>query len=118
MTDPLAYMTYSSTVTRDSVHLTFLIAALNDLDIMKADIGNAYQNANTKEKVHTVCGPEFGQHYVGKTAIIHIALYGLKSSGAGAAWHSMFAGTLLDLQFSSCLQHVHHHVVITFICLY
>jgi hypothetical protein len=46
-------------------------------------------------------GPEFGQHHVGKTSIIHKALYGLKSSGA--AWHSMFVGTLSDLQFSSCL---------------
>ncbi len=34
-------------------------------------------------------------------AIIYKALYGLKSSGA--AWHLMFAGTLIDLQFKSSL---------------
>jgi hypothetical protein len=45
MTDPPAFLTYSSVVTRDSVRLAFLIAASNDLDIMTADIGNAYLNA-------------------------------------------------------------------------
>jgi len=39
MTDPPAYLTYSSAVTRDSVRLAFLMAALNDLDIMTTDIG-------------------------------------------------------------------------------
>jgi hypothetical protein len=38
MTSPPAYLTYSSVVTRDRVCLAFIIAALNDLDIMTADI--------------------------------------------------------------------------------
>lgn len=101
MTDPPSSLTYSSVVARGSVHLAFLIEALNDLDIVTADIGNAYLNAMTKEKVHTVCGAEFGERFRGHTAIIHKALYGLKSSGA--AWCSMFAGTLIDLQFKSSL---------------
>ena len=41
MTDTPASVTYSSVVSRDSVRIAFLIAALNDLDIMSADIGNA-----------------------------------------------------------------------------
>ena len=86
-------------VARDSVRLAFLIAALNDFDIVTADIGNAYLNATMKERVHTICGAEFGERFSGRTAVIHKALYGLKSSGA--AWHSMFAGTLTDLQFKS-----------------
>jgi hypothetical protein len=101
MTDPPTSLTYSSVVSRDSVRLAFLIAALNDLDILSADIGNAYLNAQTKEKVHTICGPEFGPQYLGRIAVIHKALYGLKSSGV--AWRSKFAGTLLDLQFTSSL---------------
>jgi len=101
MTDPPTCLTYSSVVSRDSVRLAFLIAALNDLDILSADIGNAYLNAETKERVHTICGPEFGSHYLGRVAVIQKALYGLKSSGA--AWRSKFAGTLSDLQFSSSL---------------
>ncbi len=48
-------LTYSSVVARDSIRLAFLIAALNDLNILAADVGNAYLNAPTKEKVHTTC---------------------------------------------------------------
>ena len=101
MTDPPTHMTYSSVVARDSVRLAFLIAALNDLDLLAADIGNAYLNAPTKEKVYTVCGLDFGQQYIGRIAVIVKALYGLKSSGA--AWHQMLANTLHDLGFKSCL---------------
>jgi hypothetical protein len=42
LTEPPASITYSSVVRRDSVRLAFLIAALNDLNIMACDIGNAY----------------------------------------------------------------------------
>ncbi len=78
MTDPLTSLTYSSVVSRVSIRLAFLIAALNDLDILAADIGNAYLNAYTKEKVHTECGLEFGHELIGRTAIIVQTLYGLK----------------------------------------
>jgi hypothetical protein len=101
MTDPPTSLTYSSVVSRDSVRLAFLITALNELDVLTADLGNAYLNADTKEKVHTMCGPEFGNQYIARIAVIHKALYGLKSSGA--AWCSKFAGTLMDLQFVSSL---------------
>ena len=81
------HATYSSVVSRDSVRLMFMIAALNDLDILSTDIGNAYLNAINREKVHVIVGPElFGEQYSGQYAIIVRALYGLKS--AGAAWHS------------------------------
>jgi hypothetical protein len=75
VTDPPTSITYSSVVAPDSVHLdsvhlAFLIAALNDLDILSADIGNAYLNAPTREKVHTTCGIEFGQANQGCIAII------------------------------------------------
>ena len=35
-------ITYSIVVSRDSVQIGFLIAALNDLDIMVCDLENAY----------------------------------------------------------------------------
>jgi hypothetical protein len=101
VTDPPSSITYSSVVARDSVCLAFLIAALNDLDILSADIGTAYLNAPTREKVHTTCGIEFGVPAQGCIAVIVRALYGLKSSGA--AWRAMFAGTLQDLQYKSSL---------------
>jgi hypothetical protein len=69
VTDPPSSITFASVVSRDSVRLAFLIAALNDLDILSADIGNAYLNTKTTERVHTVCGLEFGQANVGRFAI-------------------------------------------------
>ena len=60
LTDPPTTVTYSSVVSRESVRLAFLIAALNDLNIFVADIGNAYINPMTKEKVYTTAGKEFG----------------------------------------------------------
>jgi len=80
-------LTYSSVVSRDSVRLAFLIAALNDLDVSCCDIGNAYLNAPCQEKIWFVAGPECGEHR-GKTMVLVRALYGLKSSGA--SWRSMF----------------------------
>jgi hypothetical protein len=94
-------ITYSSVVSRDSIRIAFLLAALNDVDILAADIGNAYLNADAREKVHTTLGIEFGQNMAGKTAIICKALYGLKSSGA--AWRAHLANTLHDLQYRSSL---------------
>jgi len=101
MTDPPQSITYASVVSRESVRLAFLIAALNDLDVMAADIGNAYLNAETKEKIYTTCGPEFGPIHQGKRAKIVRALYGLK--GSGAAWRSLISQVIHDeLGFKPC----------------
>jgi hypothetical protein len=96
-TEASTQLTYSSVVTRDSVHIAFLIAALNDIKILAADIGNAYLQAPAREKVHTTAGPEFGPDNIGKTVIIVRAMYGLKSSGA--AWRAKFSETLRDMGF-------------------
>ncbi len=80
-TDPPKESVYSSVVSRDSVRIAFLIAALNDLEVLSADIQNAYLNAHTKERVYTIAGPEFGKDQ-GRPVLIVRALYGLKSSGA------------------------------------
>ena len=81
-TEPPAEATYSSVVSRESVRIGFLIAALNDLEICAADVTNAYINADCREKIWTVAGPEFGATEQGSVMIIKKALYGLKSSGA------------------------------------
>jgi plasmid maintenance system killer protein len=73
-TDPPSQITFSTVISRDSVRIAFLISALNNIDILSTDIGNAYLNAETKEKVHTAAGPEFGPHCVGQTVIIVRAL--------------------------------------------
>ena len=58
MTDPPTSMTYASVVSRDSVKITFLFAALNDCEILTSDIGNAYLNAFTIEKIYYRAGLE------------------------------------------------------------
>ena len=100
VTAPPSSITYASVVSRESVRIAFLLAALNDVDILSGDIGNAYLNAPCREKVFTVCGPEFGSDQ-GKYAVIVRALYGLKSSGA--SWRAHLAATLKEqLGFTSC----------------
>ncbi len=90
-TDTPSSITYSSVVSRESVRLGLLIAALNDLDIACCDIGNAYLNADCREKLWTIAGAEFGSEK-GAVMLIVRALYGLKSSGA--AWRAKLAETL------------------------
>ena len=68
-------------VSRDSVRLFFLLAALNDLNILSADIQNAYLSAPVKEKLYTIAGKEFGPMMAGRPVLIVRALYGLRSSG-------------------------------------
>ena len=80
-TDPPSSITYSSVVARDSVRIAFTIAALNGLDCMACDIGNAYLNAPCREKIWCIAGREFGSEK-GTVMVITRALYGLKSSGA------------------------------------
>ena len=99
-TDPPKESIYSSVVSRDSVRIAFMLAALNDLDVLAADVQNAYLNASTKEKVYTTAGPEFGPTNQGRPVLIVRALYGLKSSGA--RWRDHCAATLRDAHFKSC----------------
>ena len=70
-------MTYSSVVSRDSVRIILLLAALNDFEVLSADVQNAFLTAPNKEKVYLKAGPEFGPHQ-GKNYIVEKALYGLK----------------------------------------
>ena len=99
-TDVPSSVTYSSVVSRDSVRLGFMIAALNDLDVMAADLSNAYLNAPCREKIYTIAGPEFrvvAPELEGCVLLIVRALYGLKSSSA--AWRNEFAGKLKEMGF-------------------
>jgi hypothetical protein len=100
MTDAPTSITYSSVVGRDSVRIAFLLAALNDVDLLACDVSNAYLNALTKELLYIIAGPEFGS-LAGRKVLIVRALYGLKSSGA--AWRSLLASTMVEMGFTSCL---------------
>ena len=50
--------TYSSVVSRDSVRIAFTLAALDDLEVLSADVQNAYLNSPTKERVFCIAAPE------------------------------------------------------------
>jgi hypothetical protein len=99
-TDPPKDMTYLSVVSRDSIRIAFLVTALNDLDVLTADIQNTYLNAPTSKKVYTITGLEFGALNVSRLIKIIRALYGLKSSGAH--WRDHMAASLRDAGFVSC----------------
>jgi hypothetical protein len=88
MTEASNSLSYSSVVSRESVKIAFLIAALNGLDIMSCNIGNAYLNTPCREHIWFVAGPECGD-LCGVPCKLVRALYGLRSSGA--AWRAMFS---------------------------
>jgi hypothetical protein len=101
MTNPPAAATYASVVFRESVRIALSTAAINDLDLLAADIQNAYLNAPITEKVWTILGAEFGHDLQGRKAIIVRALYGLNS--AGAAFRNHLAVCIAGLDYKSCL---------------
>ena len=99
-TETPAALTYSSVVSRESVRIGLLLAALNNLDVMCADIQNAYLTAPCVEKIWTTCGPEFGASDQGKRAIVIRSLYGLRASGNSYRYH--LATCLQHLGYSPC----------------
>jgi len=62
-------------ISRETVRIALLLAALNDLEVKAADIMNAYITAPVEEKIWTILGPEFGADQ-GKKATIVRAIYG------------------------------------------
>ena len=86
-------------VSRESVRIALTLAALNDLEVITADIENAYLTAPVAEKIWCKLGPEFGAD-AGKRAIIVRALYGLKS--AGASFRNHLADCMRHLGWESC----------------
>src|SRR6056300_413537 len=90
---------YSSVVSLRSIRLTAFLAELNQLELWGADVGNAYLEAETKEKVFIVAGKEFGDR-AGHILIIKKALYGLKTSGK--RYHEKFSDCMHELGFKQC----------------
>ena len=92
--------TYASVVSRDSIRIALLYAALNDLDILSGDVAAVYLNAPASEKVYFQCGTEFG-HLEGRLAVLTKVLYGLKTSTR--AWQMHLAQVLeLEMHFEMC----------------
>ena len=96
LVDILDHPVYSSMVKGISIRLLNVIAHKAGLRQLVGDIGNAYVNAYTNEKVYAIAGKEFGE-LEGHLVVIKKALYGLATSGE--RWHKHFADTLLNLGF-------------------
>ena len=77
-TDTPVESTYSGVVSLLGIQLVTFLAELNNLELWGTDIGNAYLESYTTEKVVFVAGAEFGE-YAGHTLIIRKAQYGLSA---------------------------------------
>ena len=88
---------YSGVVSLQGIRLVTFLAELNDLELWNTDIGNAYLESYTTEKVCFTAGPEFGA-LAGHTMVIVKALYGLKSSGR--CWHDRLFDVLQSMGFT------------------
>ena len=76
--------------------MVIFLGKLNHIELWGADIGNAYLEAFTDEKLFIVAGPEF-QELEGYILIFLKALYGLKSSGK--RWAEVIHGIVRDMKF-------------------
>jgi hypothetical protein len=99
MTKAPATITYASVVSRETVCIALLMAALSDLNVKVGDVLNAYITAPITKNVWTVLGPEFSMN-AGKSAIIVRTLYGLKS--AGAAFRAQLTSFMHQMGYTSC----------------
>jgi len=81
----------SSAVSLRGVRLLAFIGELNGLKTWLTDIGNAYLETHTKEKVYIIAGPEFGDRE-GHVLVVSKALCGLHSSGL--RWSKRLADAL------------------------
>ena len=70
---------YSGVVSLAGIRTDTFLAELNDLELWGTDIGNAYLESYTEEKVVFIAGPEFGER-CGHLLMIVKAQYGLKFS--------------------------------------
>ena len=91
LTDIPIESVYFGIISLRGFKMVLFLAKLNGLETYATDIGNAYLEARTAEKVCIVTGPEFRDRE-GHTLIIDRALYGLRTSGK--RWHEKFSDTL------------------------
>ena len=74
-----------------------LLSEFNQLELWGMDIGNAYLEAQTKEKLFIIAGPEFDD-LKGHILVMDKALYGTRA--AGACWHDHLLDVLKKMGFT------------------
>ena len=87
---------YSGVVSLRSLRMVGFLSQLNDLEIWGADVGNAYLEAYTDEKLCIIAGPEF-KELQGHLLIMIKALY--RTHSGGARWHDRLFDILQELKF-------------------
>ena len=87
---------YSGVVSLRSLRMVVFLSQLNDLEIWGADVGSAYLEAYTDEKLCIIAGPEF-KELQGHLLIMIKALYRTRSGGA--RWHDRLFDILQELKF-------------------
>jgi hypothetical protein len=87
---------YSGVVSIRGFRIVMFLAELSHLDLWATDVGNAYLEPTTTERVYIVAGPEFAERE-GHTLVIRKALYGLTPSGQ--RWHDNLHDCMVDLGF-------------------
>ena len=99
LTQPVKDSSYSGVISLRTMRIALLVGELNGLQAMVGDVGNAYLEAHTKEKVYFIAGPEFAE-LEGCVMIVSKALYGLRTSGA--RFHDRLADVLREMGFTPC----------------
>ena len=87
---------YSGVVSLRILSMVVFLSQLNDLKIWGADVGIAYLEVCTDEKLCTIAGPEF-KELQGHPLIMIKALHGTHSGGA--RWHDRLFDILQELKF-------------------
>ena len=87
---------YSGVVSLRSLRMVVFLSQLNDLEIWGADVGNAYLEAYTDEKLCIIAGPEF-KELQGHLLIMIKALFRTRSGGP--RWHDRLFDILQELKF-------------------
>ena len=77
---------FNGTLLPESIRIGLFMAAHSKLDVVIANISNAYLYTTTREKVYTIGGPKFGA-LEGRTMVINKAYYGLRASNAALGEH-------------------------------
>ena len=99
LTDPIYHDSpYTGIASIKGIRVCLFLGELNGLSLCAVDVGNAYLEALTKEKLYIIAGPEFGE-LEGYILIVHKALYGLRTSGA--RWAEKLADSLRTMNFFS-----------------
>ena len=87
---------YSRVVSLRNLKLVIFLGKLNNLELWGSDIGNAYLEAPTEEKLYIIAGPEF-EDWEGYILTFSKALPGLKSSRK--RWAETLHDILKDMNF-------------------